>query len=737
VNPKTRLIIIGLILAASFYFLWPTFRFYQLDGDRAPLVAKARSRNHTAADSLALARWDSLNGDSYRSAQNGRIKLGLDLRGGIYITMEVDAPTLLLETAQPDAVDDAFEKVIAATRAEAATSEEPVIDIFSRHFDKIARPTGKTLLNYYDVGALGADASDEEIIGKLRRNIDDAIDQAMEVVRRRVDQVGVGEVTLTKQAGDRIVIELPGVSDEEGVRNLLQTTARLEFKLVRNNLSTTKFFARVDKMLAGTLTVADTATRADSGTTPRTGEVTADTTKRGDTTKRADNTDTATDRRTAGDTSGKAVDTAKKPTAGDTAVGDTGDPYAKLPENQRLAAYQKDHPLTWMLSSFVQLDPDGQGQMQPFDYIRPEILPEGDYTYYVPRNRVETVMSILRRSDVRAAMPEDVVFALSADPERSEFTDGRESDNDLFGLYALSRETELTGEVVTDAAPNFDPTSGKPVVNMQMNAEGADMWANITGRNLKKRVAIVLDSAVYSAPVVQSKIPHGNSQITVGGANNAEGVKEANLLSVVLRAGALKAPVRIIEERVVGPSLGQDSIDKGVFSTLVATALVFLFMLMYYRYGGLIACLALLFNILITVALLAAMQATLTLPGIGGLVLTIGMAVDGNILIYERIREELATGKPLARAIQVGYDKAWSAVLDTHITTLISGAILFFFGSGPIQGFAVTLMIGLVATFFTAVFVTRTVFMLNVANGAERLDFGQPRLTDMEPAPAR
>ena len=716
-NPKTRLVIIGLVFAASLYFLWPTFRFYQLDGEREPIASKVRSGKATKADSLALARWDSLNGDAYQSAQAQRIKLGLDLRGGIYITMEVDAPTLLLETAQSDAVDETFMSVIDATRKEAATSDDPVIDVFMKHFDNLARPKGKTLLNYYDVGTLDAEASDEAIVEKLRRNIEDAIDQAMEVVGRRIDQFGVAEKSISRQAGRRIVIELPGVSDESGVRNLLQTTARLEFKLVKNNLDLVKVFARIDQMLAGKIS-ADTTATTDT------------TAKKGDSTL-ADNADTSKDAR-SGDTSGSqtAGDTSGgQQTAGDTASGDTSNPYAGMSQEQTRAAYQKDHPFTSLFDSRVSVDLEGKSPAQQFDYVNIAALPaQGEYYFYVPRSTRKKVLEILNRQDVRAIMPDDVVFAFGADPEMREFEVGRDSENDLFAFYAVTREAELTGEVITDAYPSFDQ-GGIPLVLMQMNADGADRWASITGKNLKKRVAIVLDSAVYSAPVVQSKISGGSSQIT--GSTDA---KEANLLAVVLKAGALKAPIRIIEERVVGPSLGQDSIDKGVFSTIVATALVLLFMLVYYRYGGLIANLALMFNILITIALLAAFQATLTLPGIGGLVLTIGMAVDGNILIYERIREELKAGRPLARAIQVGYDKAWSAVLDTHITTLISGAILFFFGSGPVKGFAVTLMIGLAATFFTAVFVTRTVFELNIRRGAERIDFGQGDAPEAEPA---
>lgn len=719
-NVKSRLVLIGLVLAACLYFVWPTIRFYQLDADREPLASKVRNGKASHGDSLALARWDSTNGESYRDAQEERIKLGLDLRGGIYITMEVDAPTLLVETAQSDAIDETFDAVMDATRKEAVLSDDAVIDVFVRNFDKIARPKGKTLLNYFDVGALGDDASDEAIITKLRRNIDDAVDQAMEVIGRRIDQFGVAEKSITKQGGRRIVVELPGVADETGVRSLLQTTARLEFKLVRNDANTAKFFGRIDKMLAGKLLPGDTLAKADT-TLAKVDSAKIDSTSQK---KTADNTDTAK-KSTAGDTSSKNADSSKPPLAGDTTkkTKDSNNPYADLPEAEQAKAYKRDHPFTTLFLTRVQTDP--KADQQDVAYISEE-LPAGEYYFYVPRKEIDKIKSILSRTDVRAAMPEDVVFAFSADAEFPSTDLNPESD--LFALYAVTRETELTGEVITDAYPSFDQ-SGRTLVLMQMNSDGADRWAAITGKNLLKRIAIVLDSAVYSAPVVQSKIPNGSSQIT--GSKNA---KEANLLSVVLKAGALKAPIRIIEERVVGPSLGQDSINKGVFSTVVATALVFLFMLFYYRYAGFVGDIGLLINIFMTIALLARFGATLTLPGIGGLVLTIGMAVDGNILIYERIREELAAGRPIAKAIQVGYDKAWSAVLDTHVTTLISGAILYFFGSGPVQGFAITLMIGLAASFFTTVFVTRTFFNMRVEGGADWINLGQNRPHEAKPA---
>ncbi|MBC8145003.1 MAG: hypothetical protein H7X80_05415, partial [bacterium] len=322
-NVKSRLVLIGLVLAASLYFLWPTIRFYQLDADREPLASKVRNGKASRGDSLALARWDSTNGEGYRDAQARRIKLGLDLRGGIYITMEVDAPTLLVETAQADAIDETFDAVMAATRKEASMSEEAVIDIFVRNFDQIARPKGKTLLNYFDVGTLGPDATDEEIVAKLRRNIEDAVDQAMEVVGRRIDQYGVSEKSISKQGGRRIVVELPGVADESGVRSLLQTTARLEFKLVRNDQNTAKFFGRIDKMLAGKITSLDTVANKDTATAK------ADSSKGDSTDKRtADATDTNS-KPSAGDTTGKRADSGKGKTAGDTTKKDTsGNPYA-------------------------------------------------------------------------------------------------------------------------------------------------------------------------------------------------------------------------------------------------------------------------------------------------------------------------------------------------------------------------------------------------------------------------
>ena len=274
-----------------------------------------------------------------------------------------------------------------------------------------------------------------------------------------------------------------------------------------------------------------------------------------------------------------------------------------------------------------------------------------------------------------------------------------------FTLYPVKVTPELTGGVITNARATIDPSFNQPIVTMEMNNEGSREWARITGANINKRIAIVLDNAVFSAPVVRNKITGGHSQI-----EGMDNLDEARLLEIVLKAGALPAPVEIVEQRSVGPSLGEDSIRKGLLSSALATALTILFMVVYYRTGGAVADVALIFCLVFLLAVLAAFQGTLTLPGIAGIILTLAVAVDANVLIYERIREEIATGKTLRAAIDAGYEKAFTAIFDSNLTTFITGVILFQFGTGPVQGFALTLMIGIVVVMFSAIFITRVIF---------------------------
>ena len=313
---------------------------------------------------------------------------------------------------------------------------------------------------------------------------------------------------------------------------------------------------------------------------------------------------------------------------------------------------------------------------------------------------------MLKRSDVQKVIPNNVDFVFSAKPEKS--PDGRE----YYKLYTVNKEPELTGGVITDAVATIDPNTSGAVVNMTMNSEGATEWARITGANIGKRIAIILDGVAYNAPVVKGKIPGGRSVI-----EGMENLQEAKLLEIVLKAGALPAPVDIIEERTVGPSLGEDSINSGLISVIIGYLLVGFFMIVYYQRSGSITALALIFTILFILGILAGFSATLTLPGIAGIILTIGMAVDANVLIFERIREEMSTGKTVKASIDSGFARAYSAIIDSNITTFFTGIILYQFGTGPIQGFALTLMIGILASLFSALVIVRLMMDIMVAKG--------------------
>ncbi len=649
--------LIVLPLALGIYILWPTYRAWQLEAERDRLLR--------SGDSVALAEFEQRYGEALRSAKQNALKLGLDLRGGMYVTLEVDVVKLLEEAAEREAVDEIFLQVIEETRRQAERSDEPVLDIFLRVFDRIARPQGRSLISYYDVGDL-REVSEEKILERLRRNIESAIDQAQEVIRQRVDRYGVAEANIQKQGTRRIMLELPGVTNEAEMRQLLQTTARLEFKLVRNNEEAVRAFYAIDQYL-----------------------------KR----QRGDTLATAPADTTAG------ADTLAW-------TSDTADPYAGLPEEERQRRIRQDFPFTSLfVTYYVQND-----RFIPISYQRGE-FPEGEYFFQIPKATIPEFEAILSRPDVQRLLPAEYEVALSAKPDERLLRQGVE----IYTFYVLKREPELTGDVITDARATFDPTTNAPIVLMDMNAEGAERWARITGANIKKKIAIVLDGRVYSAPVVQSKITGGRSQIT-----GMSSIQEAHLLEIVLKAGALKAPVKLAEERVVGPSLGEDSIRRGLLAGLIGFGLVVLFMVGYYTGAGAVAIFALLVNVVLILALLSAFKGTLTLPGIAGIVLTIGMAVDANILIFERIREELRRGRSIRSAVDEGHKRALSAILDSNITTFITGLILYFLGTGPIQGFAITLMIGILNTLFTTLIVGRAFIELMLAYGAT-LSYGLPR----------
>ncbi len=657
---KWMLILIPLVIAG--FQLWPTYQAWQMQSELESLSPEEQDI------------WLNENGESYESAREKRLKLGLDLQGGMYVTMEVDVLKLLEESVPNELQDDILFSVLEATATELETSEQPVLEVFLAKFDEIARPQNRELFSYFDFGN-DADVEDAVITENLETRIDEAIKQAEEVMKQRVNKYGVSEPNIQVLGERRLVLELPGVANEEEVKKLIQTTAKLEFKLVRNNSDIAATFKRIDDFLAreaGTMEAPEEVEEA-----PAT-----------DTTATESGEDMA-----AGDTDSTEI-------AASDSTEEAAEPEKS--EDELIEEYRAEHPFTMLFSTLVDM---GNGQQQ-IDYARTQ-FPDGEYNFYVPAETFQDVREILGRPEIQRLVPEEYEVLIEANP--SDFGDGQQ----FYPMYGVKREAELGGDVITDARPTYDQ-SQQPVVSMSMNDEGTAQWARITQANVDKRVAIVLDGSVYSAPNVLNPINNGQSQIT-----GSRSIEEAELLAVVLKAGALKAPVQIIQETVVGPSLGADSISAGIRASLLGFGFVVLFMLLYYAKGGVISDIAVLINVVLILTLLSAFQGTLTLPGIAGLILTIGMAVDANILIFERIREERNRGKSLRAAIEEGFSKSLSAILDSNITTFLTAGVLWYFGSGPIQGFAVTLMIGIVMTVFTAVVVSRALFEL-MANVNEK-----------------
>ena len=442
--------------------------------------------------------------------------------------------------------------------------------------------------------------------GMEQQEAQDAVAQAQEVIRNRVDQFGVAEPTIQRQGDNRIIIELPGVQDVQRAKDLVGQTALLEFQLLEPAEDRTRLIQRIDQVLAP----------------PEEGE--------------------------------------------------------EEEEDLLLASTAESAPLSSMLS-----------------------LAGEDLT--VSGRHLQRVKSLLNAPEAQELIPADVEFLFSSKPAGAE-------GNEFYFLYLVRKKPEMTGHMIQDAFVSIGQVveyMGQPIVNFSTTDEGVRLFSRITGSHIGERMAIVLDESVYSAPVIQNKISEGRGIITGSGTQ-----EEAKDLAIVLRAGALPAEVEIIEDRTVGPSLGRDSIEQGKTAAIYSMVLIAIFMVLYYRTAGLIADCALLLNMLFIMAVLAGFHATLTLPGIAGIILTIGMAVDANVLIFERIREELRSGKTVRAAIDSGYGHALSAIIDANVTTFLVGIVLYQFGTGPIRGFALTLCIGIISSLFTAFFVTRTIFDL-------------------------
>ena len=599
---------------------------------------------------------------SYQRCLETQIGLGLDLKGGMNVILEISVPDVV-ETLADHKTDVAFVKSMEQAKKEEETSQSDFISLFIKYYKQNA--PGHRLAEIFATqqlkGQVSTQSTDKEVEKALREQVQSAIDNSYNVVRNRIDKFGVVQPNIQKLEGQegRIMVEMPGVREPERVRKLLQGSANLEFWETYNSEEVTPYLRQLDQLVA------------NGGETAK--KDTAATEKKDDAEEKAEVA--------AKNAPAKLTVSAKKGAA---------EKAAANSESAQLAQAKKTNPLLAVL----QLAPQGSMSVVGYANVRD----------------TAAVNKIIYSAAAKQVLPSDVKLLWGAKP-----ADGLSVKN-VYELYALrvtqsNGHAPLEGDVITDAKDEFDQVSGRPSVSMSMNSDGARRWAELTKANVGKAIAIVLDGVVYSAPRVNGEISGGNSQIT--GNFTIEDTKD---LANTLKSGRMPAPARIVQEDVVGPTLGAQSIQQGLISFVVAFILLMLYMVLMYDFiPGMMANFALLVNLFFTLGILTSFQAALTMPGIAGIVLTLGMAVDANVLIYERTKEELRKGKGLKDAIKAGYGNAFSAIFDSNLTSIITGVILFVFGTGPVRGFATTLIIGICCSFFTAVYLTRLIYESRLA----------------------
>ena len=581
-------------------------------------------------------------GYTFKDVKAKAINLGLDLKGGMNVMLQVQLKDLVKALADENATPE-FETALNLAQERSVNSRQDFITLFAEAWKETANgtPLAQIFGTYEMRDKIGPESTDEQVIEIIRAEAESAVSNSFNVLRNRIDRFGVTQPNIQKLGNSgRILVELPGVKEPERVRKLLQGTASLEFWATYDNAEIEGFLAEANAKLAQLLADDEVVAAAE---TVESDDILA----------------------------------------------------AELQQNQQEvqaeAAYRKQNPL------FSILQPSGAKGNACIGYAN-----------YADTARIN---KFLNMPQIKSLFPRE--FKPMWTVKASQWIPG---DNifELVAIKATSRDGKapLDGGVVTDARVQYGNTGGNPEVSMSMNAEGASVWARMTKDNIGKQIAIVLDGMVYSYPTVNGAIEGGSSQIT----GNFT-LEEAEDLANVLKSGKLPAPATIIQEQVVGPSLGAESINAGLISFVIAFVLVLLYMVFFYQGAGLVADLALLANVVLLFGTLVSFGAVLTLPGIAGLVLTLGMAVDANVIIYERIKEELRAGKGLSKAIADGYSNAYSAIVDGQITTLLTGIVLFVFGSGPVQGFATTLIIGIITSVLTSIFITRLVFEGRVSKG--------------------
>ena len=629
----TRLLLILFIFGLGLYSLFPTVK-YQLLKDKeipvydtvvneekfADLILKHEilfemteddweRLEKQASEKIQIGTKKKLSKEEVQYLQSKSIKQGLDLKGGIYIVLEVDLPQLVNNLAKNK--DKKFDIFINDLK-DGYTNNS--VDFFEL-FDSKATNQDLKLPRYF----ITYGKTKDQIIEQLKFQADDSINRIIEIIQNRVDQFGVSEPTIQKQGNDRVIIELAGIQDSERARGLLQSTALLELMIVKDVESTNTIIRQIDNLSYSDNQIGIKSQNEDA-------------TNGGD-------------------------------------------------------LFSSDNEVNDLQFSSLLI---GIGSDLAID-----------------KENLEQFNSILSQENIKQLLEATGSNFLFSNSSRIFLNDFGEEE-EVYIVYHLVNNAELTGGVIEDAQVRLSQsgaTAGQPIVQMEMNSAGSREWARITGANIKKRIAIVLDKKVHMAPVINSQIFGGSTVI-----EGLDSVEEAEDVAIVLRAGALPVPVTIIDQKIVGPSLGADSVQQGTTSILIGLVLVVLFIIFYYRMSGFIASFSLIWTLILLLGILALLQATLTLPGIAGLILTVGMSIDANVIIFERIREELRKGKTVRSAIDSGYQRAITTIVDANLTTGIAAGVLYQYGTGPIKGFATVLFWGIVVSMFTAIIVTRFLF---------------------------
>ena len=648
-------------------------RNYYLDS-----IAKSRESYYLDSVSNVVVYDIFVDSYTYKEAKEREINLGLDLKGGMNVVLEVSVGDII-NALSGKSDDPVFKEALTLTYQKQKSSNKDFVTLFGESFQEVdpnAQLASIFLFEFRDKG-ITTNSTNDEVLAVIRSETEGAIDRSFQILRTRIDRFGVAQPNIQKLAtSGRILIELPGIKDPERVRKLLQGTAKLEFWETYKFSEVFQYFDEANAQLRteeiDESTIDETTETEEvivETTETEDGEIVEETIIEGESLIDAV-TDTTTD---------KLLEQIES----DTTI---------AADDMNFQDYAKRYPLyAYLMPSYVQNE---GGQTYPAESARMGVAAIKDTA------RINHMLK-----QVKDIFPRDMrlVWTVKPNPTRPDILE-------LVALKASQGEAALGGDVIVDAGQDFDQNGGVSV-DMQMNAQGAKIWKRLTGENVGRQIAIVLDNYVYSYPNVNDEIPTGRSSIS-GGSMTLE---EAQDLANILKAGKLPAPAKIVEEEVVGPSLGREAVKAGMNSFILAFILVLAYMIVYYNRAGLVANLALITNMFFLFGVLASLGAVLTLPGMAGIVLTLGMAVDANVIIFERIKEEIRAGKGLRLAITDGYKNAYSAIIDGNVTTLLTGIVLYIFGTGPVQGFATTLIIGILSSLFTAIFISRLIFtwMLN------------------------